>query len=388
MHFSKRTPDHLGPNEWSEEQAGLSRDEMLDLTLSNPTECGLNYPKELLVPLSNPTSLSYQPDPFGSQSAREVLADYLSRKGPQVHPDQLLLTSSTSEAYSFLFKLLADPGDSFLYRVPGYPLLEHLARLEGVQLVPFPSLPERNWALNKAQLSKIPPPRCRGFILVDPNNPTGNYLSSEDKILLQDHLLKHSLAYISDEVFFDFHYPGHEPRPWIPTRCLSFRLGGLSKSLGLPQLKLSWIVLSGPTQAVQECRERLELIADTYLSVNGPVQQALPKLLEWAPHFQSQLLERILRNRGSLEKTARAWDRIRVRPAQGGWYALLELLGEEKNDEELAVELLKKERVLVHPGGFYDLLGGKFFVISLLPPPNRFDEGVGKVVRFFKARSL
>lgn len=381
MPFSSRTPEDLTPNEWAQHLSDYPWD--LDLTLSNPTECGLEYPPDLLKHLSDPGSLSYDPQPFGTIKAREALAAFLSTQGPVVRPDQLVLTASTSEAYSFLFKLLADPGDRFLYRIPGYPLLEHLARLEGVILDPCPSLPNQSWSLDPVRFSGSLPAKTRGMIVVDPNNPTGNYLSQQDQELLGPYLSTHSLAYISDEVFFDFHYPDQSPRPWIPPGCLSFRLGGLSKSLGLPQLKLSWIVAEGPAQEVRECLERLELIADSFLSVNTPVQSALPKLLEWAPEFRTQVLERVLENRRHLEKAVKDLEVARVWPAQGGWYALLEIRNGRTDDGALAVELLKKEGVLVHPGGFYDL-PGPFWVLSLLPIPEAFKQGVDRVLRFLK----
>jgi aspartate/methionine/tyrosine aminotransferase len=226
------------------------------------------------------------------------------------------------------------------------------------------------------------------LILVNPNNPTGNYLSSRDQELLGPYLAAHSLAYISDEVFFDFPYPGQTPKPWNPPGCLSFRLGGISKSLGLPQLKLSWIVMEGPEKEVRECRERIEVIADSYLSVNSPVQAALPKLLEWAPDFRSQVLDRILANRRSLEEALANQEHLRLWPAQGGWYALVEVKNHAENDEALAIELLKKEGVLTHPGGFYDLVGGTFLVLSLLPPGPIFAEGIGRMVRFLKKGPL
>lgn len=385
MTFSNRTPNDLTPNAWAEQAAQGSG--ALDLTLSNPTECGFHYPPDLLKPLSDPSSLFYSPHPFGSLEAREALAQYLSLKGPTIHPDRLVLTASTSEAYSFLFKLLADPGDAFLYRVPGYPLLEHLARLEGVHLTPCPSLLQADWPLDPALMDQTPPPHCRGLILVNPNNPTGTYLSKQDQGLLGPYLAAHSLAIISDEVFFDFSYPGHAPQPWDPPGCLSFRLGGISKSLGLPQLKLSWIVMEGPEKEVQECRERIEVIADSYLSVNGPVQAALPKLLDWAPDFRTQVLDRVLANRRSLEEALANQDHLRLWPAQGGWYALVEVKNSLENDEALAVELLKKEGVLAHPGGFYDLTGGTFLVLSLLPPESIFTEGIGRMIRFLKKGS-
>ncbi|HVZ80934.1 MAG TPA: pyridoxal phosphate-dependent aminotransferase, partial [bacterium] len=229
------------------------------------------------------------------------------------------------------------------------------------------------------------------FILVNPNNPTGNYLSQEDQAVLSGFLNHGDLAYISDEVFFDFSYPGTSREPWTPLGCLSFRLGGLSKSLGLPQLKLSWIVLGGPPEQVLECRERLELIADSYLSVNGPVQGALPELLQWAPEFRAQVLERVMGNRRILERAIARSGFLRLWPAQGGWYALVEIRqGSDRweNDALIAIELSRKEGVLTHPGGFYDLTGGKFLVLSLLPTLEVFQEGIERMIRFFSEAAL
>lgn len=385
MPFSGRTPGDLTPNHWAQGLEQHRSSPLLDLTLSNPTLCGLNYPPGLLEPLGHHRSLRYEPEPFGLLSAREAVAQYLTSKEQKVRGDQLVLTASTSEAYAFLFKLLADPGDRLLFPTPSYPLLEHLSRLEGVELLACPSRQKPGWPLDEAAIRKNLSDRCRGLVVVNPNNPTGAFLGPKDQALVAHICRERSLAFISDEVFADFAYPGQVFTPWTPKDVLSFRLGGLSKSLGLPQLKLSWIILDGPPDELQECRERLELITDSYLSVNTPVQAALPELLRFAPNFQEQVLRRVLDNRGVLERTFQEGSGIRLWPAQGGWYALLEVLKPSGSDEDLVVHLMEKEGVLVQPGGFFDLEKGCFLVVSLLPEPGPFQEAASRLKRFLKA---
>ena len=224
------------------------------MTVSNPTQCGFEYPKDLFLSLNNPLASSYEPDPFGNMRAREAVLAYLSSKGHQVDPSNLLLTASTSEAYSYIFKLLGNPGDSFLTPAPGYPLLDHLLRLEGLEPLPYPLLPKLDWPVDHEETEKQIQPRTKGLIVVNPHNPTGCFLSSTEQSDLLKFCLNRHLAYISDEVFSDFAYPGHGLAGNPTTEVLSFRLGGLSKSLGLPQLKLSWIAMDGPKDTLAECQ--------------------------------------------------------------------------------------------------------------------------------------
>jgi aspartate/methionine/tyrosine aminotransferase len=381
MKFSNRTPDDLSPNTIA--RAIEATQPVLDLTQSNPTLCGFNYPPDILKGLSRPESLTYDPQAFGTLKAREVLAKYLSVQGQKVDPQNLVLTASTSEAYSYLFKLLGNPGDSFLVPIPGYPLLDHLLHLEGLELNPYSFQVHPDWPIDKTRFEASITPRTKGIITINPHNPTGAFLSENDQQVLLNLCEKFSMAYLSDEVFSDFAYSGQPQRIQNP-KVLTFRLGGLSKSLGLPQLKLSWIEILGPDKLVEECKERLELIADTYLSLNTPVQVALEDLLAFAPDIQNQIKTRLLNNRNKLEKVLSHLQGVRGWPAQGGWYALVEVLREGAKDDELVIQLLKKHQVLVQPGGFYDFPTGCFLVISLLPQPDIFEAGVIQLRQFFE----
>ena len=379
MDFSSRTPDDLSDNPITKLQKVLGSSSLLDLTQSNPTQCGFDYPSNLLDSLTRPEILGYEPEPFGHPRARQAVADYLSSRGPRVEADQVLLTASTSEAYSFIFKLLGNPGDSFLVPAPGYPLLEHLLRLEALEPLPYFFRNENYWPLDRTQLEKSVGSNVKGVITVNPHNPTGCFLSSSDKSVLSDLCQRQQWAYLSDEVFSDFAYSGQGPTERLSPKVLSFRLGGLSKSLGLPQLKLSWMVMDGPRKDLALCREKLELIADTYLSVNTQVQLALSDLLGFAPDFQKQVLSRVGAHRSFLEQSLGPYPGIKVWPAQGGWYALVEILKNGVSDEELVIEIMKKQGVLVQPGGFYDFSWGCFLVLSLLPPTAVFEEGVRRL---------
>ncbi len=384
MSFSDRTPGDLSLNPIAQALEMASGRSYLDLTESNPTQCGFNYPPELLRSLSQPGNLLYEPFPFGHPEARRAVADHLTSKGQSTETDSVVLTASTSEAYSYLFKLLANPGDSFLVSTPGYPLLDHLARLEAVELLPYPLKAEPGWPLDLAQVEKTVSLRTKGLVVVSPHNPTGSVLSASDRRALDDLCQKNGMALVLDEVFADFTY-STQPTTLFKPQALTFRLGGLSKSLGLPQLKLSWIVLEGPKDRVSKAQEKLELIADTYLSVNGPVQKAVKDLLKFAPDFQKQVLERLQANRSLAEKALGNLPGVKVWPAQGGWYLLVELEKSGKTDEKWVIELLEKKGVLVQPGGFYDFLSGTFLVISLLPAPSVFQDGLSRIQEHLKA---
>lgn len=383
MPFSNRIPADLSPNPIAQALERLKGQTILDLTESNPTQCGLNYPSDLLANLASSAALRYEPFPFGHPQARLAVADYLKTKGQVVDPGRIVLTASTSEAYSFLFKLLGDPGSSFLVPTPGYPLLEHLLRLEAMKMVSYPFQTRIDWPVDLEKTEQAADADCRGLVIVNPHNPTGAFLGQKDQEALGTLCEKNQWAYISDEVFADYAYPGQVHKPWVPARTLSFRMGGLSKSLGLPQLKLSWILLDGPPTLLEECQDRLELIADTYLSVGTPVQLALADLLRFAPVFQKKLMNRVLGNRKLLEERLRNLSGIRLWPAQGGWYALVEITEKDTQDDQVVLNLLKKHQVLVQPGIFYDFQEGCFLVLSLLPRPEDFLEAVSRMVNYF-----
>jgi len=385
LRFSDRTPGDLSPNLIAKAVERAAGQRILDLTESNPTRCGFDYPSSLLESLGRPAALAYDPLPFGLPQARQAVADYLNAKGQKVDPAQVVLTASTSEAYSYLFKLLGDSGSSFLVPIPGYPLLDHLLRLEGMERVPYPFQTKSHWPVDLVQTEKAVDSACRGLVVVNPQNPTGAFLGARDQEALGRLCEEKQLSYISDEVFADFAYSGGAFKPWVPKNTLSFRLGGLSKSLGLPQLKLSWIILDGPAKLLAECRERLELVADTYLSVNTPVQQALKELLKFASPFQKQLLDRVLSNRRFLAERLKGTDKGLLWPAQGGWYALAEVKEKGIRDEQCVLDLLEKHRVLVQPGGFDDFPEGCFMVLSLLPKGDIFEEAVDRIGRYLES---
>lgn len=382
MRFSNRTPDDLSHNTIAQ-AVETSPQPILDMTQSNPTLCGFDYPPDLLKKLSSSEALAYEPQAFGHLKARQILAAHLSSLDYSVNPENLILTASTSEAYSYLFKLLGNPGDGFLAPTPGYPLLDHLLHLEGLEFNPYPFRVQHDWPVDLVKLDDQFTPKTKGVITVNPHNPTGAFLSEKDQEAILLLCEKHSVAYLSDEVFSDFSY-GNKPRKVQNPKVLTFRLGGLSKSLGLPQLKLSWIEIQGPENLVRACKERLELIADTYLSVNTPVQVALEDILAFAPNIQNQIKNRLLRNRKQLEKVLTGLQTAKIWPAQGGWYALVEVLHEDVKEDQLVIRLLKEHQVLVQPGGFYDFPSGFFLVISLLPQTYLFETGVTRLRKFLE----
>ncbi len=383
MRFSHRTPDDLSHNEIFNAIENSPQEKSWDLTQTNPTLCGFDTPADLLEGLNGKSSYAYDPHPFGSQKAREAVAAYCGSKGEDVDPENIVLTASTSEAYSYLFKLFGNPGDSFLIPTPGYPLLDYLGALEGLEMLPYLLKPQSDWPVDLDALAKQIKPNTKGFITINPHNPTGTSLSAADKNKMTELCQKHDWIAISDEVFRDYFYANPAPPPWVPENVLSFRLGGLSKSLGLPQLKLSWMLLQGPSKSVAACKQRLELIADTYLSVNTPVQTILPHLFSFAPQIQKQILGRIRANRDFLSESLSRVSKVKLWPSQGGWVALMELFHEGKNDEAVALDLFQKTRVLVHPGGFYDFPAGRrFWVLSLLSQPEIFQEGALRLEKY------
>jgi alanine-synthesizing transaminase len=354
MAFSSRTHWDQTPNELARRIAELRRagEPILDLTESNPTACGFVYPgDEILGALSSSSALRYQPDPRGWRAAREVVARAHAGGaglGPGAgSPDHVVLTASTSEAYSWLFKCLCEPGDEVLVPTPSYPLLDFIARLEGVRLVRYPLLYEDRWRLDLEALARAAGRRSRAVVVIQPNNPTGSYLDSGEIEALRAVCSRHSLPVISDEVFLD--YPMEEPGP-APTGLLGLdgilvtSLGGLSKSVGLPQMKLSWILVSGPDPLREELLSRLELIGDTFLSVATPVQLALARILDAGRTVRDQILGRIRTNRRTLEQLRderAAWEPLRT---SGGWFAVVRAPA-VLTDEEWALRLLDQDRV-------------------------------------------
>lgn len=357
--------------------------EVLDLTESNPTRCQIPYPSRLFKGLSEPSGLIYDPDPRGNIEGRRAVQSYYGEKGIKVSPDNLFLTASTSEAYHFLFRLFLDPGDSILIPRPGYPLLDSLCRQDDIQMDLYPVFYDGlQWKSDLHSLEKRIHSRTRAILLVHPNNPTGSYFDRSEQERIALLAARKRLPLIVDEVFFDFLHPsGGSPKSFAGTRkALTFTLSGLSKTAGLPQVKVSWIVASGPAGALREALAHLEVIADTYLSVNTPASIHIKEFLGWGKKFRRIVQGRTERNLLFLRKTAKALKTANVLTVEGGWYAILRLPNIQ-SDEAWALALLKKEGVLVYPGHFFDLGEEATLVVSLLVPELLFKKGLGKIAR-------
>jgi len=386
VQFSRRTPADLSENPIT--AALRSRAEpFLDLTVSNPTAAGLSpSDEELRDALAAPGSAIYRPDPRGLASAREAVAGYYAARGEDVSPDRIFLTASTSEAYAFLLKLLGDAGDSMLVPEPSYPLFEHLIRLEGLTAIPYRlrlSPPANRWRLDLAAVERGLDSGARAVLSVHPNNPTGSFVGREERRRLASLLdpSRHALA--SDEVFLDFPVEG-APDPAEAAASsregpLAFSLGGLSKSCALPQLKLAWIAVGGDADAAREASDRLDLIADTYLSVATPVQLALPRLFEIGGRAAVRIRERLRRNLAALDRALSRVTGAGRFPVEGGWSAVLRLPAAPSGGD-IALALLETAGVLVQPGWFFDFERDDVVVVSLLPPPSVFDEGLDRIV--------
>jgi hypothetical protein len=387
--FSSRTPHTFQPNRLWERAQELRRGgaKLIDLTLSNPTQAGIDYPEEeILAALADERALLYEPGPKGHMEARLAIAAWHRRHGAAPDADNLVLTSSTSEAYSWLFKLLCEPGDAVMTPRPSYPLFECLAQLEGVRAVQYPLPEDKGWRLDIAELEARLDPRARAVVIVNPNNPTGTYLRAQEWRELQDLAGARGLAVIVDEVFYDYEWRGGTPRVSSlagPHRALTFTLSGLSKTAGLPQMKLGWIHAGGPEGLRREALERLEWIADAYLPASAPVQLAAPRWLELAGALQSKILWQVLDNwaeLAALTQQAPAW---RAREPEGGWTALLEA-PRICSEEEWALRLLEEAQVLVQPGYFYDFEREAFLAVSLLPPQGEFRRAVRRMLQVIR----
>ena len=369
--FSTRLPASLVPTPLATAVAARrSRPEpLLDLTLSNPTTAGLAYPETLATAWSNVDGLRYEPDPRGLRSAREAVADWYGSVGEHVSPDQVLLTASTSEAYSHLFKLLCEPGDHVLVPCPSYPLFEHLAHLDAVVVDRYSFRDAGgHWVLDEAELSSRVTPRTRAMVVVSPNNPTGSVPSPREWQAIGDVCARHGLALIVDEVFaaYPLREPGTRhpvPGPRDESAVLTFRLNGLSKLVGLPQAKLAWMIVAGPEALAPAAMNALEIIADTYLSVSTPVQVALPALLAEGATVRQQIHERLAANLAAIVARV-AGTALDVRPPDGGWSVVVRVPSVGEPDD-LPLALLARD-VLVHPGYFYDLPHDGYVVISLI----------------------
>src|SRR3989339_350067 len=352
------------------------KEKIIDLTQSNPTECGFYYPKEeILGALSNSGNLVYSPASKGMLSAREIVSEYYKDKGYEVDPDSIFLTSSTSEGYLFLFRLLADPGDRVLFPGPSYPLFEVLTQLNDLELVTYP-LQYDNWSLDKALFDEVSPD-AKAIVVVNPNNPTGSFVDEADLGIINGSCLNTGAAIICDEVFLDYVFDDKaKPKSLVGNKTsLTFVLGGLSKALGMPQMKLAWIVVNGPDRLVEEAKKRLEIIADTFLSVNTPSQNALGEWMKCKPFIQKDIVMRVRDNKKVVQSMISGSNKFKLLEAQGGWYSVLRLSG-SVDEEEFCYELLSKKKVFVHPGYFFDFSEGAHIVISLLPQKEIFEKGM------------
>jgi aspartate/methionine/tyrosine aminotransferase len=384
--FSRRTTWNRAPSELAGALEGrrAAGREILDLTVSDPARAGLAWDgAELAAILARPAIARHEPAPFGALAAREAIAGWWRERGVPARPERLVLAASTSESYSWLFKLLCDPGDDVLVPQPSYPLFEFLTELESVRAVPYRLRAEATrWRLDVESLADRLTDRTRAVLVVHPNNPTGSRLDAAEARALAAACAERGIALVSDEVFAEFTWRPHEaegPHGLLAVGAeagaLTFALSGLSKVAGLPQLKLAWCAVDGPPDRVAEALGRLECVADTYLSVAAPAQLAAAELLERSAAFRRRALERVREGLARLQEAA--GDGLRRLPGQAGWSAVLEV---ETDAERLAVELLDRDGVLLHPGGLFGLPPGHL-VVSLLTPTDALAEGLRRLRR-------
>lgn len=360
-----------------------------DLTESNPTRCGFDYGSCILDAFLNREALRYAPDPRGPTAAREAVAEYYASRGAAVSPCQIFLTASTSEAYSYIFRLLGNPGDEVLIPSPGYPLFSFLTRLNDLEASAYPLVYEQGWRIGCEALQRVVSRRTRAVLVVHPNNPTGSYVHRDEVDFLVGCCKASGMALISDEVFADYAHASTSEAKRAPTfateqRALTFTLSGISKISALPQMKCAWVVVSGPESLTRSAVDRMETIADTYLSLSTPVACALPELIKLRHRLQPQIRQRIESNLDRLDSLLGVTP-VRRLTVEGGWYAILEL-PPGQGDEEWCLRLLREQGVLVHPGHFYDFAEDGYLVVSLLPPSEIFSDGVEKLHHALSAR--
>lgn len=383
--FSRRTTWTLQPNRFSISLDRLRREgrPLLDLTVSNPTACGLRFDKSaVLIALANELSLAYSPEARGMRTAREAVARYYSELTDPalVAANDILLTTSTSEAYGYAFRLLCDPGDEVLIPQPGYPLFDFLAAIHDVKLVPYPLIYDHGWQIDMLALEAAITERTRAIIVVHPNNPTGSFVSRNEAERLSEVCARHDLAIIADEVFLDYGFEGEAVSFAGNPQCLTLTTSGLSKIAGLPQMKVAWLIVSGPEKVKAEAMARLEMMADTYLSMNAPVQAATPELLALRHGFQEQLRTRLQTNLRELDTQLTNAPHCRRLHVAGGWYATLRVPATQ-SDEELAIRLMEEQGVVVHPGHFFDFASEGYLILSLMATEDDFREGVARILK-------
>jgi aspartate/methionine/tyrosine aminotransferase len=398
--FSDRTNWVLTQNRFTQavEQARARGAQLLDLTASNPTRVGLKYDAaKILNSLNSDRALDYDPRAKGLLNARQAVADYYRTDHGlrALDPERIILTASTSEGYSYVFRLLCNAGDELLVPKPSYPLFEFLADLQDVKLVPYPLIYDHGWQMDFHSLEKAVTSRTRGVVLVHPNNPTGSYVHTSELEHLNEFCESHRLALIVDEVFLDYVFdptehvgtaahPQLAPSFVFNDKVLTFTLSGLSKISALPQMKVAWVITSGPAEQIEPAIARLEVIADTYLSMNAPVQWAVPTMLDQRRNIQPQLMERVRNNLVELDRqlaTQKSSQRLHL---EGGWYAVLRI-PVTRSDEDLAIELIREKSLLVHPGHFYDFESDGYLILSLIPQAREFAEGCQRMLRYLNS---
>jgi len=383
--FASRTNWPLAPNRLSLEIEELRRQgvALLDLTESNPTGCGFAFDRpRIFDALVDPQALSYTPDPRGLPSARQAVAGYYAERGITLDPAQIILTTSTSEAYSYIFRLLADPGDAILAPQPSYPLFDFLAGLNDIRVIGYRLFYDHGWQIDLPALENCLEARARAILVVHPNNPTGSFVRRDELAELVAFCRERSMALVADEVFADYPLTADPERVVshaAATDALTFTLSGLSKISALPQMKLAWAVANGPAQLLRDALGRLEIIADTYLSLSAPLALALPKLLETRREIQSQILERVRSNLQLLDSQLAVDQPVNRLEVEGGWYAILRLPS-TRSDEDWAIEFARQDGVLVHPGHFFDFSSEGHLVISLLTERTVFEQGLRRIL--------
>lgn len=389
--FAQRTSWNLSRNRYTKmlEEHRRSGRELLDLTASNPTTVGLRYREdELLQALAHRGALTYEPQPKGILSAREAIAAYYAERGSHVSPDDLILTTSTSEAYSFVFRLLCNPADALLAPAPSYPLLDFLADLQDVKLVSYDLVYDHGWQIDLHSLQTATDHvqgaggKCRAVLVVHPNNPTGSYVKAHEAEQLRRICTANEVAIVADEVFLDYSLVQTPALTFSANNdVLTFTLSGLSKISALPQMKIAWIAVSGPDLLKVEALRRLEVIADTYLSMNAPVQLAVRVMLEERHRVHRQLMYRMRENLAEMDSQLGAQKLCQRLEIEGGWYAVLRV-PVTGSDEDLAVRLLQETDVLVQPGHFYDFPAEGHLVLSLITEQQTFRQGISRALQF------
>ena len=390
---SSRLPGDLSVNATTRTLEAMRRRglDIIDLTSSNPTEAGFRYSPDMLRPLSAPEALRYDPHPLGMWQAREAVAGHIASRGITIQPDRIALTASTSEAYAWLFKLLCDPGHNVLIPRPSYPLFEHLTVLEAVESRAYLLEYHESWRVDLDSVTRAIDERSKAIVVVSPNNPTGSFLHRDDLLALAELCDDNDLMLIGDEVFADYPLaatphsafakaPADRPVSVLEApQAVACSLGGLSKTCGLPQVKLAWIGFAGPPAKLDALIGAYELVADTYLSVATPVQVALADLLASGADVRRQIYERITINWQSLQRAVSGTPAISLLNVEAGWSAILEVPS-FRSEEALVLELLTQDHVLVHPGFFFDFEQEAFLVVSLLVPPEQFAKGIARVL--------